>query len=336
MTIYHAKQNIRPLSIIPLITLYIIIVLTLPGCSRHDVEKDVANHIVVILDASDSYKARQTKAVEKVVNILDEMSKIKLKRWESQSDKIFIISLDASPDTIWQGSLKELKAQSPSFWKERFMARTDYAACTDVSGAFRLAAKYLEGDSRYVSKYLFVFSDLLHEPPTNDMRSCQYPAKVPPEDFPWSSLKDVSVSVFWMPLGQKLLWRKAVQEHGMEANFNLYTTAESATVSIPNPSRPEEKVTEGERHAQKEQIKSEIKSGLGVIALIVAAFILLIIVGFLLARYRSRQSKPALRNPVRPMPFSQRPRPAAPPVSSAGRPGNNPRPPVIPQRRRPQ
>ena len=264
------------------------------------------------------------------------MSKTKLKRWESQSDRIFIVSLDASPDTIWQGSLKELKAQSPSFWKERFMARTDYASCTDVSSAFRIAARHLKDDSRYISKYLFVFSDMLHEPPTDNMRSCQIPVKVSPDDFPWANLGDVSISVFWMPPDQKLLWRKAVQEHGLDTNFALYTASESATVSIQNPPRPKEKVTEADRKAQREQIKSTVMSGISWTAIIMATFILLVIAGFLYQRYRGRQNAPASRGPVRPVPVLPRPRPGVRPIPPAGRPALSPRPPVIPQRHRPQ
>jgi hypothetical protein len=249
------------------------------------------------------------------------MSKTKLKRWESQSDKIFVISLDASPDTIWQGTLKDLKAKSPAFWKERFVARTDYAFCTDVTSAFRLAAKYLEGDSRYISKYLFVFSDLIHEPPTGNMRSCQFPVKVSPDDFPWSTLSDVSVSIFWLPTTQKLLWRKAIQEHGMEANFSLYTTSESSTVAIPELPRPQEKVTAADRKAQQAQIKNAVASSLLWIFVLIIVFSLLIICGFIFQRYRRRDA-PVFNNNRRPIPVPPRPWP-----------GNRPRTPVIPKKR---
>ena len=212
------------------------------------------------------------------------------------------------------------------------MARTDYASCTDVSSAFRIAARHLEGDSRYIGKYLFVFSDMLHEPPTSNMRSCQSPAKVSPEDFPWANLGDVSVSVFWMPPDQKLLWRKAVQERGLEANFALYTTSESATVSIQNPPRPKEKVTEADQKTKREQIRSTVMSGLSWAAIIIVAFILLIIIGFMFQRNRGRRRAPAPRGPVRPMPVLPRSRSRIPP---AGRPVPGVRSPVIPQRRRP-
>jgi hypothetical protein len=270
---------------------------TLSGCSEQGIKPDIANHLVVMVDASGSYKARQAEAVDRAVAILEGMAKTKLKRWESTSDKIFIISLDASPDTIWQGSLKELKAKSPSFWTERFIARSDYASCTDVSGAFRLAAKHLQGDSRYIGKYLFIFSDMLHEPPTDNMRACQFPVKVSPADFPWTNLGDVSASVFWMPPDQKLLWRKAVQERGLEANFSLYTTSESATVSIPNPPRPQEKVTEVDQKTKRGQILSTVTTGLAWAGIIIVAFILLIIAGLVFQRNRGRRRAPVPRNP---------------------------------------
>lgn len=309
-----------------------LVAMGLMGCSEREAKPDIANHLVVMVDASGSYKARQAEAMERAVTLLDGMAKTKLKRWESQSDKIFIISLDASPDTIWQGTLKELKAKSPSFWKERFISRTDYAACTDVSSAFRLAARHLEGDSRYVSKYLFVFSDLLHEPPTSNMRACQSPVKVSPEDFPWANLGDVSVSVFWIPPDQKLLWRKAVQERGLEANFALFTTSESATVTIPPPSRPQEKITEADRKAQRGQIAGGAKSAFTWVFIVIATIILVIIAGFLYQRYRSRQNTQTARVPVRPMPISSRP--GSRPIPPAGRSVPGARPPVIPQNRK--
>lgn len=336
MIINYTKHGKKLMANIWINVLCLIIIFVLSGCTAQGGKVDVANNLVVMVDASGSYKARQAEAIDRAVTLLDGMSKTKLKRWESQSDKIFIISLDASPDTIWQGSLKELKAKSPSFWKERFISRSDYASCTDVSSAFRIAAKHLEGDSRYISKYLFVFSDMLHEPPTNNMRSCQSPVKVSPEDFPWASLGDVSVSVFWMPPDQKLLWRKAVQERGLDANFALYTTSESATVSIPTPPRPQEKVTEADRNAQQGQIKSTVMGGLFWLAITILAIILLITAGLMFQRYRGRQSAPALRVPMHPMPAPLRPRPGTRPIPTAGRPVAGTRLPVISQRRRPQ
>lgn len=302
----YARIGGKRLAAIHLTALFLTTGLALSGCSEQGVKPDIANHLVVMVDASGSYKARQEEAVDRAVAILEEMSKTKLKRWESQSDKIFIISLDASPDTIWQGSLKELKAKSPDFWKERFMARTDYASCTDVSSAFRIAARHLEGDSRYLGKYLFVFSDMLHEPPTDNMRTCQSPVKVSPDDFPWANLGDVSVSVFWMPPNQKLLWRKAIRDRGLEANFALFTTSESATVSIPNPPRPKEKVTDADLKNRRDKIKSAVMSFISWAALIMIAFILLIIAGFVFQRNRARRA-PASRNPGRTMAVNQRP-----------------------------
>jgi hypothetical protein len=329
----YVKFSKNPLAAIRITALCLMIGLALSGCSEQGVKPDIANHLVVMVDASGSYKTRQAEAVEKAVAILEGMSKTKLKRWESASDKIFIISLDASPDTIWQGSLKELKGKDPSFWKERFISRNDYEGCTDVSSAFHLAARHLAGNSRYVSKYLFVFSDLIHEPPTVNMRACQFPVKVSPEGFPWANLEDVSVSVFWIPPDQKLMWRKAVQERGMEANFSLYTTSESATVSIQNPPRPQEKVTEADLKARRGQIKSTVMSGISWAVIITVAFILLIIVGFMFQRNRDRRRAPVSRSPVRVMPNPQRP--GGRPIPPAGRPVPGPRPSVISQKHRP-
>lgn len=327
----HSKKNL--ISKIFVHALCLIVVAAVLGCARQQTNADLSNKLVIVVDASISYRSRQSEAVEKAAAILEDMSKTQLKRWESQSDVISIISLDASPDTIWQGSLKDLKSQPPSFWKERFMARKDYASCTDVSSAFRLAASHLEGDSRYVSKYLFVFSDMLHEPPTQKMRSCGSPVKVSPEDFPWSNLSDVSVSIFWMPPDQKLLWRKAVQDRGLEGNFALYTNSESASVTIPTPPRPQEKITEKERKerqkARQDEIKSSIWSAVRVIfGIIVFAVSAMVITGYVIKRRRrQRVTLPQSRGTAHSTPVPVRPRPGARPVLQTRRP--------IPQTRRP-
>ena len=106
MIVDNVKDCKKRLAAFRLTTLCLIIGLVLSGCARQGVKQDVANHLVVMIDASGSYKARQSEAVDRAIAILEGMSQTKLKRWESTSDKISIISLDASPDTIWQGSLK--------------------------------------------------------------------------------------------------------------------------------------------------------------------------------------------------------------------------------------
>jgi len=273
----------------------LILLAAVTGCVGGEPAQRPSNRVAIVIDASGSYRARQVEAVERAVALVEGMAKTHVRRWESKDDVIAIISLDASPDVIWKGSLKDLKSRPPAFWKERFLARTDYAGCTDVSKAFRLAGRILEGDSRAVSKYLFVFSDLIHEPPLASMRACRAPQGDPPEDFPWSALSDASVSVLWMPAEQKLRWTRAVEERGLAESVGLHTVSESAKVTIPAPPRAKIRVSEEERRADREGFFGLFRAA-GLAAAGGAGLLVMALAGLLLIRRRlagpRRQHRP--------------------------------------------
>lgn len=222
--------------------------LGLAACLPTERRPEPMNRVVVLLDASGSYRARQAEAAERTALLLDAMAQRTAHRWEKESDRIVLISLDAMPEVIWEGTLHELKSMDRTAWDTRFRARTDYARCTDVDAAFRLAAQHLEGDSRSVHKYLVAFTDLIHEPPTDSLALCHKPAKpsAPSEDFPWEAFREVAVSVLWVPPDQKLVWRRAVEAQGL-TTFALYTTAESKAVTLAPPPAPKLTVTEADR-----------------------------------------------------------------------------------------
>jgi hypothetical protein len=255
------------------------------------------NRAAIVIDRSDSFKSRQSEAVDRVVSLLENMAQTKLHRWESETDQISIISLDAMPDVIWEGSLQALKATDPKEWKARFLSRSDLALCTDVKAGFELAVRHLEGAGNS-NKYLFVFSDLIHEPPTTSVRRCEKASGFPSQDFPWDSLRDVSVSVFWVPPDQKLIWRKTAEEHGFGTTFALYTTSESFSVKTIPPPRPTLKVSEKEKKAQRERIVNSAK-GIGTwVTIVLLGVMFLPLVMVFMRKARSR------RNPqfVRPSP----------------------------------
>jgi hypothetical protein len=298
------------------------------GTVSAQVEAEPHNRVVIVIDGSGSYKARQTEAVERAVTLLDGMAQTKLHRWEPATDHVSLISLDAIPEVLWQGTLQDLKKLDRAAWIGRFRARTDYAHCTDVSAAFRLAAQSLEGDFRSVSKYLFVFSDLIHEPPTTSIAACQRPKRpsLPPEEFPWGALQDVSVAVFWVPPDQKLAWRRVVEEQGLTSSFALHSASESTAVTIAPPPRPTLAVTEADREAERGRylgyFTTLIVIGGGFLALLVLVPLGILLVG----RLWPRRSQP-----VRPLTPGRRPpllvgprRPEAPVPPSSPRPSESP------------
>lgn len=263
------------------------------------------NKIVVLVDASGSYRARQTEAVTRAVELLTRVAETKLRRWDTGADQIAVVSLDALPEVLWQGTLRDLKAVGAEQWKARFQGRADYANCTDVSEGFRVALRFLEGDPRYTTRYLFAFSDLLHEPPTKSLRACQKPVALP-GDVPWEALEDVQVHALWVPPDQKLIWNRAAQEHS-NRQFQLYTPSESDQVTITPPPRAE--LDPATREERQQETRDQALRGLGAaegylvngMIGIGGLFGLLLVIALVVSRFRRRRRQP-VRRPAPPFP----------------------------------
>jgi hypothetical protein len=228
------------------------------------------------------------------------------------------------PEVIWQGTRRELKTLDRNQWIVRFKARTDYSKCTDIGAGFVLAASLLEGDPKYVKKYLFAFTDLVDEPPLGSICKCRPPKRpsLPPETFPWENLQDVSVSVFWVPPEQKLAWARIAKEKGL-ATFAIYTTSESAQIKISPP--PKARVT------LKDEEVQVIKAGYADMAWFGAKWAVFLALGIVflsvllgLAGRRRGNCDPARRPGTGVVPPLRRPLPSSPPRGM--------RPPQVPER----
>lgn len=261
------------------------------GCAINERRPEPSNKVAIILDGSITFKARRADAIARASSLLDSISQTKSRRWEKGLFDITIISLDAMPEVIWTGSLQDLKAIKQSDWAERFKARKDYEQCTDVDAAFQLAINHLEGDSQYVSKYIFAFTDLIHEPPAGSIRSCRATARpsLPSDAFPWANLREVSVSVFWVPPDQKLAWQRVATENGLTSNFALYTSSESGQIKLNPPPKPALKITEADRAADRERYTGAFLGIVKWIAFPAIALIALLL--FLLTRSGERQGR---------------------------------------------
>ena len=153
--------------------------------------------MVIIIDGSDSFKARQNEAINQSISLPEKMASREIHRWERSVDQVTLINLDAIPEILWAGSARELKAMEPDFWGERFESRTDYSKFTDVCGAFDLAIECLsDADPSHVRKYIFVFSDLIDQPPPDMDNRPSRANKLPTGEFPWTELKNISVCGF--------------------------------------------------------------------------------------------------------------------------------------------
>lgn len=216
-----------------------------------------ANHVVIIVDSSGSFRSRVSDALEQVRGLLDGLATRKVHRWEPATDRIWIVSLDALPGVLWHGTVADLKTLDEAAWLARFEGRSDFSHCTDVTAAFRLAARVLGEESRFVAKYIWAFSDLIDEPPTETIRTCRAPRlpSLPNDEFPWEQLRGVAVSVFWMPPNQVLAWRRAAEERGLaDSSLAFYTTSESSSVVIQPPQRHQVEHTKAELAAEREAL----------------------------------------------------------------------------------
>jgi hypothetical protein len=227
------------------------------GSSGNEV---LRNKIVVIVDCSGSFKSQHQNAVQQTLRLLDSLAQTKMKRWEGESDEVNLISLDALPQIIWKGSVKALKTANLQDIVKLFSARKEFSSCTNVSAAFELALQNLEGDPRYVSKYLFVFSDLVHEPPTKSVTACARPVLVQGDDFPWNLLEDISTTIFWIPANQQLVWEKAIANHGLKGRVTMYSTGFSDKITIVPPPRAQEKVSEKEQENSTQELVGSFQS----------------------------------------------------------------------------
>lgn len=198
-----------------------------------------SRRIVAVIDASGSFKTRQGEAVERLQQLLDQLGAEKLHRWDDDADRISIVALDAMPQVVWSGGQRDLATLAPADWRAWFAARTDYASCTDVGAAFRQALPLLRPENAHTDRYLFVFSDLVDEPPlADDVRRCRRPSlpSGPPPDVPWEELAGVQVVGFWLPPNQVRVWGRSLLEHGIEG-AQLLSTSQSGAVPVFAPPR---------------------------------------------------------------------------------------------------
>ncbi len=210
------------------------------------------NRVAVLVDASGSYAGRQPEAIEAVGKLLGAMGQTNLRRWEA-ADEIVIISLDAMPEVVWRGSVRNLAEDERQRWVERFKARRDFAGCTDVVTGFKVAARELAKSPEPAARYLWIYSDLKAEPPASSASVCKPVSRPgPPAGFPWDTLRGISVAAFWVPVNQKLAWKRAIDEQGEDLQVALYAESESGAVSVLAPPRA--------RRIQSDDQKAEVRT----------------------------------------------------------------------------
>jgi hypothetical protein len=166
--------------------------------------------------------------------------------------------------------------------------------------SFKLALLHLQGDPRYFTKYLFVFSDLVSEPPTTSVTTCEKPHYAPDKDFPWQQLENVSTTIFWMPANQQMLWRKAMGNAGFTGLFVMNNSGFSEKMIIATPPKAEIRLSEADKELNKQNYIRKIKdfgklAGMLVLRFAMGFVALMVIIGVVAAIIRRRSSRPQNR-----------------------------------------
>lgn len=263
---------------------------------------DPHNAIAVVIDTSVSFQGHFGEAYSVAQRLIADLSAVKLKRRDRAKtpDRIAIIALDALPDVIFAGTLEELKKVDVTAFQARLEARKDKARCTDVASALSLAASQLTGDPATTHKYLFVFSDLVHEPPRQlgkkgrkRQPACEAPSAVA-TGTPWAALADTEVHAFWMPYEQNQAWRAAAAAHAIR--MNIWSESEAATVRLAAPERPKKErdlaAEARDLRELKEGAKSVGSTAAGLALKVVVAGLILVIGLLWLSKRRRRAAAP--------------------------------------------
>lgn len=261
--------------------------LGLVGCVGGTNDSKPANHIAILIDGTKTFEHRRGDAVERAQALIEKIAEKPGRRHQGVSDSVAVIAIDAMPSVLWRGTLTELRSADREGWIRRFAARSDYSFCTDVDGAFRLAAEELGPSLPQIHKYIFVFSDLQHEPPTDSLRRCENPRVGAADSFPWSGVEDASVSVLWTPPSQKLAWQRQIDSHGLSKSFHVYVDSESAEILPAPPPVAKRVVTEQERRQIQDRFGSALALGIKIV--LAGVFLVAIFVGGILMAARNRR-----------------------------------------------
>ncbi len=219
------------------------------------------NRIVIVIDASGTFKDHCQSAIDKTEQILEKIAQRTEHRYEEQ-DRIYLISLDARPEVIWAGRRDQVSQLAGKKLSALFDRRKQYSGCTDVAAAFNLAAFKLNRAPEPAAKWLFVFSDLIDEPPAAPGQ-CRAPRRPspPPENIRWDRLSDTAIGVFWAPDTQIMAWEDALAETDLAIRF--YDEAEARNVSVPSLPRARHKMSARERAEKKRKLAAAAKAAAG-------------------------------------------------------------------------
>src|SRR5438552_14774744 len=79
------------------------------ACAGGPIRQAPINRAAILIDTSGTFAGRVPDALTKASALLAEMATPALHRWDPGADRISIVSIDASPDVLWEGTLRDLQ-----------------------------------------------------------------------------------------------------------------------------------------------------------------------------------------------------------------------------------
>jgi hypothetical protein len=281
--------------------LCVFFVLASSGCSRKSHQDPPFNRIVIILDASGTFRKRVGEALPKIQGLVAGIEGERTTRYDAQ-DEILIISLNGHPSVIWAGYKDQLDQLTEQQLQDAFGV-TPKPDCTDVGYALNLAGFKLNAAPPPTAKYLFAFTDLLNEPVTKDGKSCLPLSRpsLPPRSVEWDSLADASMTFFWVSDVEIRGWEQVLAPKHL--NLKMLDEAASRNANIESVPKAKRKIS-----AQEQQQAQEGFRRLGVVVAIVAGAVigLVVLMGVALSLIARRRRRAVLQRRTIPPPQTVR------------------------------
>lgn len=244
------------------------------------------SRVVIILDASGTFRGRISEALLKVQELVAALESQRTTRRDTP-DEIYILRLDGAPKVIWAGNRLQLDQLTPEMLQAAFGPAT-IPDCTDVGAAFNLAQFKLDAAPAPMGKYIFAFSDLLDEPVSSGGRKCVPLARpsLPPRSVDWKRLSDVSILGLWVDDREIRAWSETL---GIPKNIKLLDEAQSRNSTVAAIPKATRKLTESDLAIAKQSVASTLWNA-GVVILALGATVIVVgMLGTRAARARKRR-----------------------------------------------
>lgn len=228
------------------------------------------NLVIVVVDASRSFrvpskapgikgKVLADEALRIVQQLFRDTANQKRRRTDGH-DLYYIVAADAASQIIWAGTREQLTELTPQELARKFAVREQFANCTDLEAAMNEVAAICRKHSEAAEVFLLTFSDLVHEPPQKNWRTCAPPTGEPPRAIDWKTLSRAHLGFYFVskefPYRPDAKWKLELERRGLQADFFDAAQALSAGVTLNPPPPAVYKLTQAQVETARTQAAS--------------------------------------------------------------------------------